>query len=463
MQAGTLTREQLLQRGLELDPFDTLSLAASAHDRYEAGDVDGAAEYYWRAASADPWRFEPWFKLAACLSNENRDLRNGIMEMGARKALRDPEGLAKFKESFKSKPKSEVIAANFTDGEFFLEVMAEQFGALRDDEPEEVSQRLRPHRLVDDLLEDAEDGLDTELVDGILEDGVRCGPLLIGVLRGMATGPLPEGDAAPVVASLALLGEIGDPAVLPELIECYTVDEEDIADAAHWAVKRIAARRPVESLEEVRKLVPAADADRRWALAMAVGDIPPQPGKQDVLLSLLDGLADFPQPERVELFVAVAMALSLSGGPKGRELGWSLLSRHAAVLPKRTRADLREAYKLQGKLEDEMSLIVPTDGDEQETTVYDLCCEPWEDDEDGEDDSDPMDDDDEEDEDEEDEGDGDEDDEDEGNEDEDFIPEPVHRPVMPGRNDPCWCGSGKKYKKCHLESDEKSRRSTELE
>ena len=23
----------------------------------------------------------------------------------------------------------------------------------------------------------------------------------------------------------------------------------------------------------------------------------------------------------------------------------------------------------------------------------------------------------------------------------------------PGRNDPCWCGSGKKYKKCHLASD----------
>ena len=22
-----------------------------------------------------------------------------------------------------------------------------------------------------------------------------------------------------------------------------------------------------------------------------------------------------------------------------------------------------------------------------------------------------------------------------------------------GRNDPCWCGSGKKYKKCHLDAD----------
>jgi len=24
-----------------------------------------------------------------------------------------------------------------------------------------------------------------------------------------------------------------------------------------------------------------------------------------------------------------------------------------------------------------------------------------------------------------------------------------------GRNDPCWCGSGKKYKKCHYDSDRK--------
>ena len=25
-----------------------------------------------------------------------------------------------------------------------------------------------------------------------------------------------------------------------------------------------------------------------------------------------------------------------------------------------------------------------------------------------------------------------------------------------GRNEPCWCGSGKKYKKCHEEFDEKN-------
>ena len=26
-----------------------------------------------------------------------------------------------------------------------------------------------------------------------------------------------------------------------------------------------------------------------------------------------------------------------------------------------------------------------------------------------------------------------------------------------GRNDPCWCGSGEKYKHCHMESDERKR------
>jgi preprotein translocase subunit SecA len=33
------------------------------------------------------------------------------------------------------------------------------------------------------------------------------------------------------------------------------------------------------------------------------------------------------------------------------------------------------------------------------------------------------------------------------------APEPVRVKKTPGRNDPCWCGSGKKYKKCHMKSD----------
>jgi hypothetical protein len=28
--------------------------------------------------------------------------------------------------------------------------------------------------------------------------------------------------------------------------------------------------------------------------------------------------------------------------------------------------------------------------------------------------------------------------------------------ALPGRNDACWCGSGRKYKKCHLPEDQKT-------
>jgi preprotein translocase subunit SecA len=34
------------------------------------------------------------------------------------------------------------------------------------------------------------------------------------------------------------------------------------------------------------------------------------------------------------------------------------------------------------------------------------------------------------------------------------APAQSRSPKTPGRNDPCWCGSGKKYKHCHLRSDQ---------
>ena len=438
METGTLTREQTFQRALELDPFDVVALIVLGQERYAAGDLAGAAEYSWRAASADPCRYEPWFKLCGCLPGESQEFRNGLMELGALKALRDPEGLEQFKATFKDKP----MAADFADGEEFLEATADIFHESRRDEPEDVSERLRPHRLIDDLLETAEDGLNGELVDGILEDGARCGPLLVGVLRAMATGTLPGGHPAPIVCSLALLGEIGDPGVLPELIECYPVDDDDIQAAAHWAVKRIASRRPEESFEAIRKLAPGADAEGRCDLALAISFVPVESGKRGFLLSLLDGLAGFPKPDRHELFMSVALALEYSEGAKGRELAWSLLSRHSAALPKRTRAALRDAFKVHH----EMDLAAP-DGKPPELTVYNLCGQAWDVDEEDEDDEDeddnPFDD--------------EEDADDEDDQDDDVIPEPMHRGVTLGRNDPCWCGSGKKYKKCHLDSDEKSR------
>jgi preprotein translocase subunit SecA len=35
---------------------------------------------------------------------------------------------------------------------------------------------------------------------------------------------------------------------------------------------------------------------------------------------------------------------------------------------------------------------------------------------------------------------------------------PASSDDLPGRNDPCWCGSGKKYKHCHMREDQQARR-----
>jgi uncharacterized protein YecA (UPF0149 family) len=39
------------------------------------------------------------------------------------------------------------------------------------------------------------------------------------------------------------------------------------------------------------------------------------------------------------------------------------------------------------------------------------------------------------------------------------MPQPPAPPAKKlGRNDPCWCGSGRKYKQCHLGADTQARR-----
>jgi preprotein translocase subunit SecA len=45
----------------------------------------------------------------------------------------------------------------------------------------------------------------------------------------------------------------------------------------------------------------------------------------------------------------------------------------------------------------------------------------------------------------------------------DGAPKPVRREKRPGRNEPCWCGSGKKYKHCHMRQDTATTQPAEAE
>jgi len=41
-------------------------------------------------------------------------------------------------------------------------------------------------------------------------------------------------------------------------------------------------------------------------------------------------------------------------------------------------------------------------------------------------------------------------------------PAPAQQTAALNRNEPCWCGSGKKYKKCHLPSDAANHREAKI-
>ena len=424
MQAGTISPEQAFQRGLELDPFDAMALIFFSHIRYQAGDLAAAEEYCWRAASADPARFEPFYMLYRCFSGRGEDeaLQKGILALALRKTLRGDEGDKHIAELAQDDPDSEGVPATRESLEDAAEALEVQSG----DESEDVARRLKPHRLIDELLEMAPDGLDPELVDEIVEEGAGCVPLLIGVLRAMVADELPGGDTAPGAAAVALLGEIGDPAAVPEVIECCSVADEPVREAAYWAAQRFAARWPQEAFEALSKMAEGADAGRRCTIALLLAGMPRQPGGSDLLMSLLDGFEDFSKADRFAVFMSVAGTILRTQGANGRERARSLLQRYAPLLPRRARTELQ-------RIEEVIEALAATEGDagsdEEAMTVYDFCGAA----EDGED--------------------YEEEDEDSG----DFAPEPVRRQATPGRNDPCWCGSGKKYKKCHLEADEKER------
>jgi hypothetical protein len=417
--AGELTHEQTFQRALELDPLDALALSELARGHLQAGDLAGAAEYAWRSTEANPYHSLPWFVLYQCLPQENHPLRKGILELALSKSMREGDRIEEITQRLEQHPELSGIP-----GAEVLEAILANAADARTNEPAEVSARLQPHRLIDEML-DAGEGLAFELVDSIVENGARCAPLLCGVLSAFGSGLAGSHDVAPPVASLALLGEIGDPARLPELIECSSADDDHISHAADWAGFRIVSRRPEESLAVLRKMIPAAPAIERSAIASLLAGIPDIGRQMELFDDLLDGLAAFSKDDRQELFFNVTASMMLAAGGIGRERAWSLFRRYQNVLPKRSRSELQDATTTSK----EMSAAgIDFNREFQETTVYDLCSGLDDEEEEGE--------------------------EEEHHADDHAPPVPVHRPGDRGRNDPCWCGSGKKYKKCHLAADE---------
>lgn len=436
-EAGKTTADETYRKMLELDPDDYIGMLGLGRLRREAGDVAGAEEYFWRAVETQPGISPPYLELAQILGRqpESAALGEALAELAISKRALDDDTLLEGMDFQKAGLSGKALK------EFRKLPAATQCRLLilglrekRNIEPAAVTERLRLLRLLHQIQEDGD--LDTETVDAIIGEGKSIVPLLIGVMRGWAQDLLGDSGDAAVENALALLGETGSPAEISYLLEFVDLTHEDASGAASWALGRIIERHPEEAARFIGSIAAGLGPAQRLAIAEEMLRHPELDPAGKLLKQLSEDIEPWEQTDCDAFFPMLLGAMAAARGMEGVKLGRAALLRHGALLSRNAR---RECEGLLAAFEEER--ISRVSMPPSPVTVYEICAGEaiWGDEE-------------------EEEKEDDEDDEEE--EEEEFPPltEPARRKVIPGRNDPCWCNSGRKYKKCHLDSDEREAR-----
>jgi hypothetical protein len=227
----------------------------------------------------------------------------------------------------------------------------------------------------------------------------------------------PEEAALPVV--LGLLGDIGDASVAADLVALYRRYDDDTLDHVGHAVVRLGGSALVPLLEVVR------DRSVRWygramAAAAAVRIARPDPadraGVGGALHAALEDLSTSRDPSDNDRNLAASLAWGLARLPHdaGRDAISKAFRNRVIVEPSVTPTSIDAAYANPAR-----PRVTPPF-----TSHYRLQ---W----------------------------------DERRRDQAWLESERERKAggappaseRPGRNDPCWCGSGKKYKRCHADAD----------
>lgn len=252
MQAGTISKTEASHQVLEVDPDNALALYVVAMEQFQDGQQDRAAELCWRALNAQPTRTMGYVGVANALTQGGIDpeLGRSMGNLALRRLVRDPlspvledRWMVKLRESLGPE----------VDREFSI-AAADALSMSTRNEPQRVTDALQAYRLVQEVIDRPEEGIAPEIVDRIL-CVPACAPLLVGVLRDWAREEFDDGAAAE--AALGLLGEIGDPSVLPQVVEFKGVNDEGMAEAAVWAAYRIAVRHPDEVEQAAHLTLPS--------------------------------------------------------------------------------------------------------------------------------------------------------------------------------------------------------------
>jgi hypothetical protein len=425
---GKFTLAELRRRLLELDPGHPLALYGEAMSAWDAGDLETARDFMWRCLWSMPLDFRPLFGMYALTLGEDQQFTEELLVLAMRHYAEQAPELKIVEELTRNLPADAPVRLLLAD-ESALARMNEKMAEMRGGEAPE----LVPFWAADHLSDVMGDPEDEELVERMLAQP----EVYAGVLRGLCSlsgGEFNPGPGAFSVSSaLAVLGEMGRMEDVPWVAERCSDEDRQVRNTAIWALTRIGSRQEREFREQLKLGVEGRNG---WPLSALTGQLwmrHGQRGMEPLLLKLLAGREgdedweyDFNLPPVVDALLrldrrrnkrVVREALKKRGsrlGEAAQRLVSELLSDEMECNPVWASEDFVQAPLKEVLFEDVLEILA-----EESELAQEL-------------------------------GGGEEEYEDEY-EDDEVGPVAVARP---GRNEPCWCGSGKKYKKCHLASDE---------
>lgn len=432
---GRLTDEAFYRQLLVLDPDDFMGLAGLAGVFRDAGDPVSAEQYYWRAIVANPCASSPYLALAQLLhaQPESRALASGLSELGILKQLREDDGEGHLGDLLRKLLEDTPAPAAARDqltalpAEALARLLALSLRENRESEPEPVTEILRLPRLVEDLLDTSD--MDAAMVDAFIAEGEKIAPFLTGVVRAWVRDFLNEDGDVDVENALGLLGETGTSAEIPCLLELVDLENNVASGASSWAVGRIMDRLPEEAARFLESIIPSLGVPQRLKIAeLLIARDGFDPGNR-LFGRLSEDMEAMEQDERDRYLPLLLVSMAANPRRGGVRTARAILRAKGALVSRKARRECEELVSLFDGVGAPPAPVPPP-----APTIYEICAGNaiWDSDED-----------------------------DEEEEEDDFLPpEPVRRSAAPGRNDLCWCNSGKKYKKCHLESDERESRSS---
>jgi hypothetical protein len=417
MRDGQLAEADAIEQMMALSPDDAVPYLVKASYLLSANREDEAEQCFWDAVERRPLQFMPYLAISDIrLKRDPQDpLGRQMRALGVWKLALGSEVPEEAAKVFA--PLLEKVDADPHQPESY-ELLAQALEADPTDaaRDEKVQTRLQPFRLLNELQMAADEGVEKELLDEVLANAERVIPLWRAALRDWGA----DSDVvAPELVSLlaASLGEVAGPELADDLMELGKTSDPVISVHACWALFRLGQRFPAEVLARYRATTAGADAGLRCMIAEELLLMPEVAGREDALADLVEGFgACVHHDDAPYLLMLVVYGLAEA---EQEDRAHELLILGEAALTSQGRRRLRKMAEDEDFTPALFSLGL------DELSINDVCVEralmP-----------------------------GGEDEEDE---DEDAPPA-----VKPGRNDPCWCGSGKKYKKCHLAPDEEAGR-----